>query len=304
MELDQNFDINKIINIITDPLSGKIFTYPVLADDGVVYEATELDIWKSNNGLMSPTTKKPLLNDALLVIPLKSFIDDLVEKCPSLKNHRYDNSSYLKSYSIHKVRISEIIANNNYNELKNYGNYSFVNMGSDILRSIFSNVPFDVVKHIVENSIDFNAVLNVSSMFNNEHWKITNFAAKYADLNTLKYIIERGGEINCESSINGYDILSPLHVAAIANKVENIKYLINSGANLLIKTSKGYTPFSFICQYCNEEMIKYCIEKLKTDNYDLRELDAKFEINNLQTNEDMDPIIMMEMANILSSMTS
>ena len=63
-------------------------------------------------------------------------------------------------------------------------------------------------------------------------------AAKRATVETLRYLLERGLNINYRDSKGN----SALHYAVFGKRYENIKYLLKKGADPLAKNNQGLTP--------------------------------------------------------------
>ncbi|MBR9757477.1 MAG: ankyrin repeat domain-containing protein [Algicola sp.] len=75
------------------------------------------------------------------------------------------------------------------------------------------------------------------------------------DMNTVKKLIELGVNVNEKS--NG---MTPAMYAARFNRVEILELLINEGANLKLKSKKGYTALKY-AELSNAEAAKSLIKE-------------------------------------------
>ena len=78
---------------------------------------------------------------------------------------------------------------------------------------------------------------------------------------------------NCDNSYHydNYDCIKPIHYICKNSTPEIIKYIIDKGVNLEVKTKYyGDNPIHLICKYSTPEMIRYIIDKdvdLEATNY-------------------------------------
>lgn len=80
------------------------------------------------------------------------------------------------------------------------------------------------------------------------------------DLETVQKLIELGEDVNQKS--NG---MSPLHYAAKYNRVEIAELLIDKGAKVSAKCSKGYTPEKY-ASLSNANDVTQLLKNLKKKN--------------------------------------
>ncbi|CAH6421106.1 Hypothetical protein KVN_LOCUS138 [uncultured virus] len=73
------YNIDKLIPLITCPLSKKIFYQPVIASDQIVYEKSELINHIQQYGLISPINSKQIKEEFFDIIPLRNFIDEFLK---------------------------------------------------------------------------------------------------------------------------------------------------------------------------------------------------------------------------------
>ena len=107
-------------------------------------------------------------------------------------------------------------------------------------------------------------------------------------------------DVNINNQCEG-DRWTPLHQAANGKLNSNVALLIDRGANLIIKNSDGISALGYILQYCDEDTISYTVNHLVTNYKPESEIDFNQEINCLQTNDSVDLIKMLEIAETLST---
>ncbi|MDR1385312.1 MAG: ankyrin repeat domain-containing protein [Planctomycetaceae bacterium] len=92
------------------------------------------------------------------------------------------------------------------------------------------------------------------------HWTPLYFAAAHnSNVDVLKYLVEKGANVNIKTDSGE----TPLHVAASTNSnVDVLKYLIEKGADVNAKDMMGWTPLHFAAAHnSNVDILKYLVEK-------------------------------------------
>ena len=89
LEDDIKYNIEKIIPLITCPLTKKIFYDPVIASDQNVYEKKVLLNYIEKNGYKSPMNGKIIFPEFFEIIPLKNFIEAFLKKHAQFDDLRY-----------------------------------------------------------------------------------------------------------------------------------------------------------------------------------------------------------------------
>ena len=102
-------------------------------------------------------------------------------------------------------------------------------------------------------------------------------AAGSGKLDVVKYLIEKGADVNIEGE-GEFGIGTPLHIAARSGKLEVVKYLVEKGANINAKDNHNKTPWTPLHMAAVSEkwdVVKYLIEKgagVNAEDQDLRTL--------------------------------
>jgi hypothetical protein len=292
-----NFLKSVILSLIC-PVSGKLLFEPVInSQDGIIYEACELE--------------KKLVEDEdtnfnhVIIIPLKSFIDDLVEKIPALKQIRYvqNYDANKPSHNLNKIKVNGFIQNKRYDELLNYTHYS-LNIISSQLEMIVKEAPH-VFMHIISNSVDLEKPL----IINNYKWRIIHCICRWGgSVDFLKYLLE-SKKININIQTEN-DKWTPMHMAVFSyhytRKLDTIIYLIEQNANLFLHDSTNNTALDLICRYGDTELLNYVVDHL-IDKYITNKesnantisnmsnlIDMKHITNQLQLNQRLKPVKIIE----------
>ena len=229
---------------ISCPISHQIFYDPVMANDGITYEADEIKAWMKKSNL-SPVTNKPITN----LTPnyfVKTVVDKYLASNPSATSSIYKPNRPHENYL---DAVSKIIENGNYNELLLYDKFQLdkfyeTKKMEDLLRS--NNIV--VIKYIIDNALDLDVGNN---------WRLIHYTLRYASNEIQKYVIDK--KINLETET--MDGLRPMHIALKYSTAEIQKHLISKGVNLNFKTINNQRAIHIALQYSTPEIQKIIIKK-------------------------------------------
>jgi len=84
------------------------------------------------------------------------------------------------------------------------------------------------------------------------------YAAMCGNHDLLSYFLQYAGE---DSSVVGDKKLTPLHSAAMGGYLENIKSLVDLGANVTVETDSGQTPLHIVAKYGYEDCVEFLQRK-------------------------------------------
>jgi len=77
---------------------------------------------------------------------------------------------------------------------------------------------------------------------------------KHCTFNIIKHLIDKGIDIECQSSTK----MRPIHfIMKYADDIEVIKYFVSRGVNIESETKNGWRPIHMVCLYGTMEEIKY-----------------------------------------------
>lgn len=83
-------------------------------------------------------------------------------------------------------------------------------------------------------------------------------ASFFGQMETVKFLVEKGADIN-QSSTNGWQV-SPLHSAVAARSLDIVTYLLENGAEVNALQQHGFTPLHAAAQNGDADMIKLLLE--------------------------------------------
>lgn len=234
------------------PISHQIFNDPVVAEDGITYEADEIKLWMKQSTL-SPVTNKPIKN----LVPnyiIKSVVDKYLEKNPEQIKNKYkisrDHVDYIET-------VDTIIKSGNHAELLNYKKFHidfFYNY--ELLKKLFEKNNTTVIKHVIDNAIN----LEVESGNKN---RPIHYASVYASFRIIRYLIRKKINLNVVDK----DGTTLLHLGFMHNRdLKIIKYLVEKAGGLEIDDHVKWKPIHHACQNSQAETIKFLLGKnVRTD---------------------------------------
>lgn len=289
-------DIVNEINFIC-PITKQIFSNPVIADDGNIYEKDAITQWFDYNK-KSPITREKMSKKLTSVNLLTAIIDDLIKNDPKLKEKQYISS---KEFTKHKSEIYKFIKNNNFDELLNYHYYKCYDLERDTIKVklydnkkkqkkisylhyIFrfcqkDNLLIHIIDNMISNSENY---IKYMCMFSSESlilkyisesplnfkfstkykWNALHFFAKRGFKNAMKLILEKVPHININKlTKNKY---TPLMIAIKFKQQKIIKLLIKK----LSSSSKFVNDnITFAIKYSMPfKMIKHMIDNCKLND--------------------------------------
>ncbi|MDR1959093.1 MAG: ankyrin repeat domain-containing protein, partial [Planctomycetaceae bacterium] len=93
----------------------------------------------------------------------------------------------------------------------------------------------DTVKYLIDHGADVNV------KYNNDGWTPLTFAANKGHLDVVKYLIDHGADVNVKFEEGN----TPLIFAAVRGHLDTVKYLIDHRADVNAKNNYGNTPLDY-----------------------------------------------------------
>lgn len=259
---------------LTCPLTKLIFNKPVACEDGNVYEEIAIMRWFTKSSI-SPITGKQIGKTFYHVLTIQQIVEDYLNKNPEEKKNQYPNKI---PYLLHEEEFKTCVENYDDSILKKFTNIPLnetLISGRSLLSYVCDKCIPDVLKHILDNSYDYNTknehnkypihVLieetsaEIISYFIDTHTfdvnVIDNFGQKPIDYvlkyhpnetNLMKKMISYGALINHEDIHNK----SPIHYI-LENGYYDVYILFKTCG--MITWGSGYNNLTFL-QYA----FKYC----------------------------------------------
>lgn len=254
----EKLNIDEFIKLIACPLTCKIFLYPIIADDGIVYEEQAF--------LMSSVGNKNVSINYTHVKTLKSFIESFIDKYPEYKKRQYvlDTSIKIeKQHCLHNNDVLKLIELSQFDKIKQYINFDFKLIQQAYCDKLLKSASEDVFKYIIDNLMDINADIN------DRGWSFLNllcYGVSKRLPNVVKYAIEKGGDILhfCKSD-NWYPLHQIVHFSGNESLIKwGIDKHLMAESNLYVMNKDGDSILYRIFLRCNKDIINYVLEKLDT----------------------------------------
>lgn len=260
---------------ITCPITKQIFSNPVIADDGNIYEKDAIIKWLEFKSI-SPITRSRMSDKLTSVNLLKTIIEDFIKNDAQLKEKQY---IAIKEFSKHRSEIYKFIKEKQFDELLNYHYYDCCNLiHNGITVNIHNSDKYmnylhllfiycqdeNVITHIIDNDTLDNIKL------------LTLLCAYSSESLIMKYIdkFPRNFDFVSNRSWN------PLHFFAKRGFKNAIKLIFkkNIAMNLTKLTERDYTPLMMAIQFKQHKIIKILINQMATLNIKLKNKDITFAI--------------------------
>ncbi|XWV24816.1 hypothetical protein QJ856_gp0967 [Tupanvirus deep ocean] len=213
MERKQRY--NKFVKYFRDsiicPINKTIYLDPVLASDGLIYERDAIESWLKTSSI-SPSTGKHINNQLIPCITFKNIITQFLELNPKLKKEQHQISI---EHIDNVQKVKKIIEEHRFDRLLQYKNYSLKLLFDDkLVRILMGKANFEIIKYVIDNCFDLHCLYNNGG-------NIMHSAVCYASLDVIKYLVNKGVEID------------------------------------ISETSSGKKPIHFVCKYRNDDIFKY-----------------------------------------------
>lgn len=242
-------NIDQFVALLKCPLTDKIFSLPVVNDDGIVYEYSAL-----------LTTKTDVNKNFYIVKSLQLFILSFLENYPEYKKLQYDaeNGDNPKDHLFYKDKIKTFISNHQWDEVKKYRNFSLALLSHTLINEILTNAPEDILLFIIDNVIDIN------HMMTGYHpgWNFFNYICRSVPnkTNLIKHCIKKGADVTHQCNDGWYPVQQILHWSKDETLIKYIiKKHIKSGLTLFVKNSNNQTVFDYILYKGTKNIIEYAI---------------------------------------------
>lgn len=227
------------------PISHQIFYEPVVADDGIAYEADELRTWMKIS-TVSPVTGKHITNFVPSIL-LKNIVEKFLEANPDQIKNRYKPSRNHVDYT---DEVEDIMAKHNYDELFYYKNFQLEKFyGNGHMVKLLEKNNVDLIKYIIDNSFD----LDVPS---DSGVRLIHYVLEHSTYQIQKYLIDLDIDLEAEDN----ERWRPIHYACMYGSTKIIKNLVDLGVELDVENDDGCRPIHYICENHDPAMIKYFIK--------------------------------------------
>jgi len=272
------------INTLLCPITQSIFSDPVVANDGHVYERDSIKAWLVSNK-RSPVTGEKMNEELKECHIVKHIIESILKQHPTLvslqfkpdityiSNHnmisdyiysnRYDKLLCFTEYDIeHMVQtgILEYLAKNANLKTMIYifdnmkGDYETVYKGYKLFSHLCLNAKEDVIRYLIDKGINMNYVDASVEL------APINYVCKRGLLDLMKYMVDKGANVNRNNYI-ARELLHDLCDIKGHDISEMFIHIIKSGLNVNESMVNNMTPLLFACQHSLLGVVKFLIKK-------------------------------------------
>ncbi|XWV26063.1 hypothetical protein QJ857_gp1017 [Tupanvirus soda lake] len=220
------------------PINKTILLDPVLACDGIIYERDSIETWLKTSSI-SPTTGE-YMNDMLVpCVPLRNIISQFLELNPNLKKEQHQTCLD----HIHNAKkIKTFMDKYNFDKLLEYKNFSLKLLFDDKqIRNFLENASIRVQKYFIDNCNDLQYV-------DSDGGKLIHSAACYASLEIIKYLVDKGIDIDCVETSTGK---KPIHYICKYRNDDIVKYFSSLNIPLEVEDNNGNHPIHYLCKNAN-----------------------------------------------------
>ena len=218
------------------PITGQIFSHPVVASDGFTYEEEALEQWLKKKD-SSPLTRETMKKEYYQSKFMEKIISQYISKNPHMDKEVY--KPVLISSDIHFIK-------------NNINRFNIVNLEN------LESIQFLSLVQLFENEILIQIIDKVDDIEKTyeDNWKLVHYICKCGNSEIIKYIIDKGVDLECQTLKK----TRPIHIICMRNLPDIIHYMVNKDVNIECQTINGIRPIHYICKYGTLEMIKFVID--------------------------------------------
>jgi ankyrin repeat protein len=276
---DKKFIMKKLRELLTNSMSFHIYSEPILSNDTLLHEQQYLNNYpKPHNELISPFTREKLITHYPVPI-IQEIIDIATDIDPTIKKDLFIDPTL---YSDNVESVMSELRNGKLEILDRFDNFQFTKEMIEFLNLFLKIHPSDeCILRIynnsnLKNSPDFfNAALSEScnsrihqlafELYKNnlqavEKTFVKTFVKNYTDIYKFKLLLDWKPEL-INIKINGDPLLFSTHHSYAITKL-----LIQRGADINERTSRGYHLILYTIDSKNKEITNYIIQHLSDIN--------------------------------------
>lgn len=255
-----------MLKYMTCPLTKLIFSDPVIALDGNFYENVAIKTYLQKNN-SSPITGNKMGSMLIEAHRMKEMVNDFLTQNPEYKNKVFLAN---KPFYLFVNEFKQNLMCGKYTELKDYSSVVLnteMNKISTIFEMVCKLCPVDIIKAVIDNSIDYDT-------YGFDKLKPLHIACKYSTPDVVMHLVDKGVDIN-SGDLNGE---TPLGYRLMYNSDDYkvlLEKFINNGANINNVNNSGYTIGHYLLNINDLDSLKMLIDK----GFDLYKANNK--INNM-----------------------
>ena len=192
---------NSLAQYLKCPLTGLIFCEPVLAEDGHFYELMSIKNYLIKNDT-SPITKEKMGKLIMHSKIMKNMVDEFLTNNPDYKSEQFLSK---KPFFLFSKDFVESLKEKNFDDLMKYTTILLnMDLGKETLFEYICKLcPDDVVKHIIDNSIDYDTYDKRKNL------KPLHITCKHTSRDVILHLINKNVDLQAQD-LNGETALSYL----------------------------------------------------------------------------------------------
>jgi hypothetical protein len=254
-------DIQDFVDqFLTCKKTGKIYNIPAINQFGQIFE---LDTYYEEDENADNVTT---------VLNIKSFISTFLEKYPQYSKDQYIVNQELKNCHVSNIKkINYLICSNNFDQLKNYNNFSLKVFSYDYLNKLVLDSNEDILLHFINNIKNNNDLIE---LIGNKCYFVNMVCKKTTNIELIKILLEK---INQMSLNNPYNKISPLMQILIESKSNELDIYaidkhVSEGLPLNLPEGKYGSILSYTFTNKDVNIIMHILDKLNKENIIFRDL--------------------------------
>lgn len=232
--------------LLSCPLTKLLFCDPVVAEDQNTYEFMALRDWLSANKT-SPVTGSPMGTTVIRNTLIKKIVDEFIKANPEEKKNQF---LYRKPFYLFEREFIELLKTKQYTDITTYTHFQLnydLNSTETLFEYLCKSAPNDVIKHVIDNSIDFDVESGCGQ-------RPIHIACRFSNADIIKYLVDKNVDIECDN----FTGIKPINylVTNHGTEYELIKYFLDKNIKLNFEIKSGYNLLYYVISYGNLELLK------------------------------------------------
>lgn len=236
---------NKLIEYLKCPMTKLIFCDPFIAEDGNLYEFMAIKNWLQKNST-SPITHERMGNVLIRATIVKKMVDEFLEENPEYKNERF---LFKKPFYLFEKEFIEILKNKEFEKMKEFTTFMLnYEIGKETLIEAICKIgaPNDVIKHLIDNSIDYD-------MYDRKNIKPFHTICRYSNSEIIRHTMKKVIDFESEDHMGN----RPISYLVLYQKDKDlIQDLLELGVNVNYENKQGLKLLHFIIINGETDLLK------------------------------------------------
>ena len=315
-------DKEAFLKFITCKLTRLIFSDPVLAEDGNIYEFLAIKNWYMSSQT-SPITGKEMGGFLTRIPSLKELIKIFLSSNPEYVQEQF---LYKKPFNLFEKEFFDLIAKKDFSKLKIYTNFKLnQDLGNQSLISFAAkNLPDDIIIHIINNSDDWEVSdnygnkplhticqystsevikvfvdknIDINSKDKDGRRFICNLVIYHSnDLTLFRYILDKSVDLNFSAE--------PLHLIISFGNLALLMLFLEYGLSMNTQSKSSMTLLQYTFRWAQDpELVKYIIEQninIDVDPDPTITCEQLLYQNDKLTKKDKQPLVLLYLKKVLN----